>query len=259
MIDWERYDLWDRWENDERYYILYDKETDEEFRVETGTMTDLGRLKPLTGLISLKIVSQPVTSLDGIEDMMDLEELVLDDCGQLDDISQAFTLEKIWKVEVVNTPIRSIQGIQNLPLLRDLRLHQTDVTDISPLAECDLTEAYRQGGLTLDIKGMEPVDPAPLESIQKFDYVPLNSGDVYDWLPHMQNAEVNQLCIDNIENEETTDLTILGSVKAKMLRIDSFQYLTSLHGTEELISSGTLETLEILGCPRLTDWSALGS
>ena len=69
-----------------------------------------------------------------------------------------------------------------------------------------------------------------VESILKFDYVPLNEGDVYDWLPHMQSAEVNRLCIDNIRNEQTTDLTILGSVKAKSLRIDSFDYLTSLHG-----------------------------
>ena len=261
LIDWETYDLWEQWDDNGRYYAIHNKETDELTRVMAGTMTDMSRLSQLTGLVRLEIVEQPLTTLDGIGDMMDLEEITLKDCKQLEDISQLFTLEKIRIINLGDVPVSSIQGIQNLPMLEELYLHDTHITDISPLADCDLTEASRQDGLTLDIKNNEeyPVDPTPLESIRKFNYVPLNEGDVYDWLPHMQNAEVNQLCIDNIRRGDTTDLTILGSVKAKMLRIDSFDYLTSLNGLEGMIASGSLETLEILGCPRISDWSALES
>ena len=256
VVNQDEYDVWDRWEDEGRYFVLHNRETNEETRIQSGTMTDLAGLSQLTGLKWLEIVDQPLNNLDGIGDMMDLEEIRLRNCRQLEDISQVFTLENIRNIDLMEVPVDSIQGVQNLPMLQGLSLHNTKVTDISPLAECDLTEAYRQSGFSLDIKG-EPVDPTPLESIRKFDYVPLNEGDLYDWLPHMQNAEVNRLCIDNIRNEQTTDLTILGSVKAKSLRIDSFDYLTSLHGLEDMIASGTLETLEILGCPRLMDWSTL--
>ena len=256
VVNQDEYDVWDRWEDEGRYFVLHNRETNEETRIQSGTMTDLAGLSQLTGLKWLEIVEQPLKNLDGIGDMMDLEDIRLRNCRQLEDISQVFTLENIRNIDLNEVPVDSIQGVQNLPMLQELSLHNTKVTDISPLAECDLTEAYRQSGFSLDIKG-EPVDPTPLESIRKFDYVPLNEGDVYDWLPHLQNAEINNLCIDNIHNEQTTDLTILGTVKAKSLRIDSFDYLTSLHGLENLVESGTLETLEILGCPRLRDWSAL--
>ena len=262
VINWDAYDVWERWEDEGRYYVLYDKYNDVECRLETGTMTDLSRLSQLTGLVSLEITEQPLTSLEGIDGMTELEELRLRNCRQLEDISPAFALELIRRLELTDVPVSSIQGIQNLYELRNLSLHDTHVSDISPLAGCDLTAAYRDGGLSLDIKNREEymvADCTPLESIEKFDYVPLNEGDVYDWLPHMQNAVVSNLCIDNIHTDRTTDLTLLGSVKAKSLRIDSFDQLTSLHGLEELIASGTLEELEILSCPRLTDWSALES
>ncbi len=260
VVDRDRQDLWERWDDEGRYYILYDRETDEETRVETGTLTDLSRLSLMTGMTSLTIVNQSLTSLEGIDGMTELEELRLQDCRQLEDISPVFALELIRLLELTDVPASSIQGIQNLPKLQELRLTNTHVTDISPLAGCDLTEAYRNSGLTLDIKNSDEymiADCTPLESIEKFDYVPLNEGDAYDWLPHMQNAEVNNLYIAQINN--TQDLTLLGSMKAKSIRLDSFDQLTSLHGLEEMIDSGTLETLEILGCPRLTDWSALES
>ena len=156
--------------------------------------------------------------------------------------------------------MQSIQGIQNLANLQKLCLHNTHVSDISPLAGCDLTEAYRSGGLSLDIKNSDEyriADYTPLENIEKFNYVPLNESDAYDWLPHMQNAEINDLYVAQINN--TQDLSLLGSVKAKRIRLDSFDWLTSLHGLEDMIASGTLEELQILGCPRLTDWTALES
>jgi Leucine-rich repeat (LRR) protein len=142
-------------------------------------------------------------------------------------------------------------------MLTELRLHQTEVTDLSPLAECDLTEAYRENGLTLEIFGRDPIDATPLESIRKFDNVQTNSDWYPGWLAHMQNAEVRSLNMNDFRDETITDLTFLGSVKVRNLRIDSFPYLKSLHGLEGMLEDGILEQLEILGCPRLTDWSSL--
>ena len=256
IIDYSECDLWEHWDDQGRYHVVHDRETDEEIRVETGTLTDLSRLKALTGLRELEIVEQPLTNLDGIEDMLNLERLILKGCRQMEDITQAFTLEKIRQIEVYDAPIRSIQGIQNLTALEQLSLHQTDVTDISPIAECDLTEAYQGDGLTLELYSNESLqDGTPLENIRKFNRVSLNDGQFDEWINHIQNAEITFLSVSDLNRE--TDLTRLPKAGIHSLRIDSLQNLTTLHGLEELIASGDLEEIEILGCPRLTDWSAL--
>jgi len=257
IIDWDKYDLWERWENDRRHMFLHDKETDEEIPVQAGTLTDLTRIQNLTGLEELEICEQPLTSLEGIDGMLDLQEINLKCCYQLEDISKMFTLEKIQQIQLISVPVHSIQGIQNLPLLRKLALHQTEVTDLSPLAECDLTEAYRENGLTLEMFGGDPIDATPLESIRKFDNVQTSSDWFPGWLAHMQNAEINTLNMNDFREKQITDLTFLGSVKVRKLRIDSFPYLKSLHGVEGMLEDGCLEQMEILGCPRLTDFSAL--
>ena len=205
----------------------------------------------------LEICEQPLTSLEGIDGMLDLRGINLKCCYQLEDISKVFTLEKIQEIELISVPVHSIQGIQNLPLLRKLAMHQTEVTDLSPLAECDLTEAYREDGLTLEMYGGDPIDATPLESIRKFDNVQTSNDWYPGWLTHMQNAEVNTLNMNDFRDKQITDMTFLGSVKVRNLRIDSFPYLKSLHGLEGMLEAGYLEQLEILGCPRLMDFSAL--
>ena len=298
VVDFEKYDVWSRsdWHDGEResWNILWDNENQQEIRVEKGSLTDLNRLKPLTGLKSLQVYEQPLTSLAGLEEMAALEGIKIENCPELADITSLFMLENVRDISIETAAVESIQGIQNLASLRRLYLHFTNVRDISPLAECDLTEAYSENGLTLDIKGYDNIDPTPLEAIRKFDYVPLNGGDVQVWLPHMRGAEVDRLCIDNVEQEEIKDLTMLEGMKIRRLRIDSIKYLASLHGIEGLLKDngapgsvlqqigdliawaadaalrgearempeirsgdGILEELEILGCPRLTDWSAL--
>ena len=258
VVDPDVFDLNDNWENDEQVYFLRDRETDEEIRVQPGTMQDLTKLGQLTGLRTLKIIAQPIASLEGIDSLQDLEEINLRNCQNLQDISRLFILEKVQDINIYNAPVSSIQGIQNLTSLRSLDLTDTHVTDLSPLAECDFSDAYAQEGLTLCVRSTVQVDDwSPLETIRKFNCVNLDESEFDVWLPHMQSAEVTQLCLERIRRKEATDLSVLGSVKAKSLRLDSIDYLSSLHGLEDLIASGSLQTLEVLGCPRLTDWSAL--
>jgi Leucine-rich repeat (LRR) protein len=257
IVNWDQYDLRDRWDNGRRHMILHDKETDEETEVQVGTLTDLTRLQNLTGLEGLEICEQTLANLEGIDGMLDLQEINLKCCYQLEDISKLFTLENIQRIELMSVPVRSIQGIQNLPLLQELKLHQTEVTDLSPLADCDLTEAYRGNGLTLEMYGEDPVDATPLENIRKFNRLQTGSNWYPEWLPHLQNAEIREMSIDNMRDQKISDLTFLGGVKVQELRIDSFPYLKSLHGLEKMAEDGYLKQLEILGCPRLTNFSAL--
>ena len=265
IVDWGQYDLWEQWDDNGRYFMLRERETqemldrgeeNEPVRVEAGTLTDLTRLANLTGLEQLEICDQPLTSLDGIDGMLDLREVELKACRQLEDISMLFTLEKIQQLCLYEVPIHSIQGIQNLTMLKTLELHQTEVADLSPLADCDLTEANRQNGLTLGFFSQQ-ADPSPLEGIKKFDEIQTSSEYIREWLPHLQGAEINQLVINDIRDNDVNDLTMLSGLRIRNLRIDSITHLKSLHGLEDMLDGGYLEQLEILGCPRLTDFSAL--
>lgn len=190
VINWEEDELREEWQNDKRQFTVFNRNTEEESKVKTGTLTDLNRLAKLTGLKSLEIDDQPLTSLEGIQGMLELEEISLKSCYQLNDISQLFTLENIRKIGLFSVPVSSIQGIQNLTKLQELKLHNTEVSDISPLAECDLTEANENGGLWLEILGSR-VDTAPLESIKQFAYKQVE-GQELDYSP-----------IVNTEPEET--------------------------------------------------------
>lgn len=130
-MDPDVFDLNDNWENDEQVYFLRDRETDEEIRVQPGTMQDLTKLGQLTGLRTLKIIAQPIASLEGIDSLQDLEEINLRNCQNLQDISRLFILEKVQDININNAPVSSIQGIQNLTSLRSLDLTDTHVTDLS--------------------------------------------------------------------------------------------------------------------------------
>ncbi len=250
-------DLWDRWDDREQrtIYTIHNRETDEEWEASPGTMTDLSKLTPMKGLRRLQLNGLPVTSLAGIESMKDLEEIDLRNLGQLTDLSALFTLENVRRINLFSVPADSIQGIQNLYRLQELYVCQTNIYDFSPLAECDLSEAYANNGLTLDINNENAVeDLSFLESIRRFNYLPLG-GRNYTWLSHLQGAEIENLVIEDAGEE--TDLTCLPKSGIRGLQIDRWGKLKSLNGLEELISSGGLETLIICGCPRIRDWSAL--
>ena len=132
---------------------LQDRATGEIRDVITGSMTDLSRVSVLTGLKRLQVSYQAIENLNGVEGMLDLENVDIQECSKLADISGLFTLENVNWINIWNCPVQSIQGIQNLTKLVGLTLANTEIKDMSPIEELDTTEADRQGGLQLNISG----------------------------------------------------------------------------------------------------------
>ena len=120
-------------------YFLHDNQTGKDRQVELGTMNDLTKMAEMTGLKELNLISQQIRSLEGLENMLDLEEIYIRDCPGLEDISVLFTLENLRVIRIDNTPVKSIQGVQNLSKLEELSMHGTRVTDKSPAADLDST------------------------------------------------------------------------------------------------------------------------
>ncbi|MBP5727612.1 MAG: hypothetical protein J6Y48_11120, partial [Clostridia bacterium] len=242
-----------------------------------GTMTDLTRLSKLIGLKELYLDLQGLTSLDGLENLNNLEELWIRTAPNLEDISPVWNLPNLRRLNLqVNNgkQMDSLDGVQNLKNLESLRIYD-NVADISALSECDFTHAYETGGLDMYLSTNGETDLTPLESIREFSGWQLDWGKTERYLPHLQNAVIHTLQINDEENadlsllppvtdrlelhkvDNLTDLTGLKGPGPHSLQLDNLPNLASLAGIEKCLNGEGIWEIEIGGCPRIADWSAL--
>ena len=195
LYDEGQYDIWEQWEDgsDLPTPCLHDRETDELTPIETGAFTSFDRLASLTGLKELRLYAEPLTSLDGIQNLSGLEFLEIEYCPNLTDASAAFALPELWYLCLRQTGIDSIQGVQNLTELRNLNIASTNVTDLSPLAACDLSAAYGMNGLWLGVGGTDIEDFTPLSGLERFEGIDMNSVPSDRWVDAIADVSIGQL------------------------------------------------------------------
>lgn len=248
VVDLEHMEMgydWDGQNNRNQWFVKY-RDSDEKIPVPMGTVTDLSRIAKLTGLKQLQVMCQPMENLEGLDGMEQLEWVYFEDCDRLSDISTLFTLESVHEIDVRNAPVGSIQGIQNLPGLTYLNLNNTLVTDIMPLAQCDLSSAQESGGLSLTVQGKEPVeDLSPLDNIKSFNKMFMNEREAKTWLPHMQGATVKELSISTLPSEA---VPLLDGINVEQLNYNNFvlSRLEDLETVPDQMLSG-IRSLMILG------------
>ena len=188
LVDSQQYEVWDEWDGRRHHVLIVDRNTGEQTEVKTGGMSDLSALAKLTGLRRLELFALPITSLDGIQIMSELEELRIQNCPNLRDASAAFTLQGLRRVEIGRCPITSIQGVQNLMELSSLAIYETKVKDLSPLRDVDYSVSVRNGGFDMSIGGTNCDDYSPLEAVPVFSYLDLNGVDAARW-PDLSQVE----------------------------------------------------------------------
>ena len=195
LIDPDQFDVWMQWEegSDKPVPYLHNQETDELSPIEMGTMTDLTDLAPLTGLRDLQVFAQPLTSLDGIQDMKELSYLQVEYCGDLTDASAAFTLQSLEGLSLNWTGVESIEGVQNLFALRTLGINNTQVTDLSPLADCDFSFAYEQGGISLWMDTSLCEDFSSLSGLERVEDLVLNNVSSDLWVHEVSDVNIRKL------------------------------------------------------------------
>ena len=178
------------WESGEPVPYWFSPETEERTALEMGSITDLGILSDLTGLRELELYCQPLESLEGVQNLSSLERLQVSYCPNLQDASAAFALQDLRELDLGRNPIESIQGVQNLPRLKFLNIAGSQVADLSPLQECDFTDAYKDRGFHIWLSDIPAEDFSPLSSIQRLESLDLNDRDSALWAPALENAEV---------------------------------------------------------------------
>lgn len=194
IVDRDRYDINDYWDNKGQHLILRERESDEETELAPGTMTDLSALEKLTGLRELEIYAQPIETLEGIQNFGELESLHINNCPKLTDVSAAFTLQGLRYLGFGNCPVESIQGVQNLHELHSIGFWGTKVRDLSPLRGLDTGEAEREGGFELSAGGLsECEDYTPIAAIGAFRRLDLNGSDCAKWPDMTEIREIRAL------------------------------------------------------------------
>ena len=219
---------WSDWSQNPPSAVLTDRATGEEIaRINApGTLfTDFSRLSALTGLEDLNLWYQPLTSLEGIQALENLQWLKVEFCPNLTDVSAAFTLQGLKEINFERCPISSLQGVQNLFALEWLqvcntkitslegieelrhltmvRLAGTDVKDFSPLSQVDFTyAAEHEGGVQLALNVMNS-SQLPADALAFLQNVPvIRRLELYDvparlWFEYVLNRPVLELAANN--------------------------------------------------------------
>ncbi len=228
LVDDQNMSWWSDWSTNPPAAVLTDRATGEQTRIEAvGTLfTDLSQLSVLTGLEELNLWYQPLTSLDGIQALTDLERLNVMFCPQLTDVSAAFTLQSLKEINFERCPISSLQGVQNLYDLEELhvcntritslegiegmnrlcvvRLSGTAVKDFSPLAQVDFTYAAEtRGGVQLDLNVPNSSQLsrdafAFLGSVPGFTQLVMHVVPAELWLEAVMDRSVKSLSSDDV-------------------------------------------------------------
>ena len=129
------YYWWADYSNDKPRIFICGPDGEETEVSPSGHLTDFSKLSKLTGLRRISLESQPLTSLEGIQNLRNLEELRISDSFNLEDISPAFAVTSLRVLDLSDVNIRSIEGIQNLRNLRELGLSNCNaIEDFSPLS-----------------------------------------------------------------------------------------------------------------------------
>ena len=185
------------WVNGQSIPYWYNRDTDERTKIEMGSITDLSLFADLTGLRNLELYCEPLESMDGIQNLDSLETLRIRCCPNLRDVSAIFALQDLGELELHGCPVESIQGIQNLTRLQHLDLSSTEVRDLSPLQDCDFSEAYENDNLWLWLGNIPAEDFSALSGIQRVWHLDVSERDAALWAPVLENTEVVELAVSN--------------------------------------------------------------
>ena len=212
IYDPQQFSIQEDWEHTDRNgnsgLTLYSFDTGEHIPVGNGFLTDLSPLADLTGLELLELYGQPIRDLNGIQDFASLEQFTAAYCPDLEDASPLFAVPDLCVIDLKRSPVRSIMGIQNLPDLVWLDISYTSVTDLSPLAACDLTAAYERGGLYLQCNSLDlgADGIAALGAIRAFSWLSFSDQDPAVWIPALADTAIQCFNCPNVFHSNA-DLT----------------------------------------------------
>ncbi len=191
IVDPNRYEVQEEWRGNRPVAVLHDHSTGKTSSIKAGSIQDFSQLADLTNLRELRLYVQPITSLEGIQNMSNLACFEAMDCRDLRDVSAVYTLQNLDYLSLRNVPVDSIQGAQNLPRLRHLEISHTMVADLSPLRECDFSGS---DGMALVLYATDIQDLSPIASVSSFGHLNVCGYSPETWMQYVTDTPIRGYC-----------------------------------------------------------------
>ncbi len=241
-----------------------------------GALNDLSWLSNAKNLEELDLWGMNgMRSLRGLEEHTSLRRVHIEGLEHLTDISALESCTGLLEIHLSSVfDLSDVSPVVKLPNLKSFEIYGSQLRDVG-----FLSDIVNKNGFSFGIAEVD--DWSGLEAIKNYDY--LNVTDrTGSALPYLRDAKIHTFelwCRSDYSNwsrepldwsqfpNVTQNLTLHGVVSLEGmpqlpitgLFIDDSQTLTSLEGIQNLSNAKNgMLWLNVKGCPRLTDWSALG-
>ncbi|MBR0355532.1 MAG: leucine-rich repeat domain-containing protein [Oscillospiraceae bacterium] len=247
-------------------------------------------LRDLSGLEQLPVHRLRLESCGDLRDLSavgslkELEDLYVGYCPGVTDYSPVAGCTALERIHIQGDAnpdaLRDASFLADLPQLRDIGLYSCNLYNMDFLKGV----AAHQSRISLGFAG-DILDYSGLAAIQNYDYLHVNpryqqgsrGGEFSAVLPYIRDAQIDRLMLyacagidlsqlpDGIRElgiryGDLPDLSGLKPYPLQRLELWDCRYLASLNGIEAvptLFSDRGQVSIEIVGCPRLTDYAAL--
>jgi len=241
----------------------------------TGTnITNLDFLAGKTALEQLFLENvYPLADISGLQNLPRLTDLQISDCPHLRDAAPLGSLTQLKSLHIFGCELlRDFSCLSELPALSNLSLYAGRLENLNFLEGL----ADNAGYFSLSVSNVE--DVSALSFIKHYSRLDFGCdyGQANEVLAALQGGTVNELHLNGaqgidlsalptvkvalgLDGSNLEDLSALPALEITRLELSNMQNLRSLAGLENLPNfvAHRLFTLNITGCPRLADWSAL--
>ena len=239
-----------------RTMVHYDMKVDEHMEsqepIPVGTLTseDLSILQYMTNLEILELEGQqitdfspilgthvgslrlncnPITSIEGIEQMDSLQDLILTDTDIMD-VTPAFKVPNLKSLQIEKTHVTDLSGIETVKNLRELNIADTQIKKLPAFGALE--------NFSLDLRQTPLRDLSCLANVKSLDFVSIDSINAEDAVPYIAGKPIREFNICGVTDLE--DLYALNIVPGGHLGIAN-NYLTTLDGIEHFDGIGYLD------------------
>ena len=209
-----------------------------------GTSFDSLSASDLSAITILNCQQKGIASISGIENLVNLVELGLND-NRIKDISPLAGLDRLTKLNLWHNRIVDISPLDGLKQLQELYLWGNEIKDIRPLAKLNMLEELLLGDNQI-------ADLGPLARLARLEWLEIFNNRVTDITPLKGLTRLEYLDASGNSINDVSALLKLGGLTRLHLTGNSLTDIKPLAGLK------SVRTL-FLGYNRISDISALAN
>ncbi len=198
-------------------------------------VSNLGPIKGLTKLKSLKIPSNRIEDLSPLEDLVDLEHLDLSR-NAIENLGPISELRSLKELDISQNPIADLSPLHQMTALTNLDIEDSGIYDIGPIEQLKDLQ-------TLDLDGNQIADITPLQALTSLRHLDLDMNYISDIRPLRELRHLEELDLDNNWVANIQPLSSLSRLRVLDLSVNE------ISDTRHLLNLRALEEVELSANP----------